>query len=241
MAISMEEWRATAVEKYKGYSLQRMAHAEFFRDPPRAQRIDATRFFSPADGVIIGQSRLVPECEVVEAKGVDVSLADLLHPWTIDQPCLVINVFMTFYDVHINRMPTGGILTREPTGPIRTCNLPMLWVEKGIVKKGVIQKGDMKYMASNARMLNRVWSTNLRYTYYMVQLADSDVSAIMPFDHRKHAPLAQSERFSVVRWGSQVALILPLDPRYKFRTLCNVTDHVEAGTDALVSIERRGD
>jgi phosphatidylserine decarboxylase len=234
----MREWLTETKKRYSKWPLTDLSHREFFRDPPRAQRIDATKFFSPADGVLIGQKRVAPDGDVVEAKGVDITLADLVRPWVIDQPCLVINVFMSFYDVHINRMPTGGILTRQHAGPIRSSNLPMLWIEKGIVEKGMIFKDDMQYVQSNARMLNRVYSTNLAYTYYMVQIADSDVSAIMPFDHRKHAPLAQSERFSLVRWGSQVALILPLDKRYKFRTMCNVTDHVLAGSDALVKIQQ---
>jgi hypothetical protein len=82
-----------------------------------------------------------------------------------------------------------------------------------------------------------VRSSILRYQYYIVQIADSDVAEILHFDRRQHAPMSQSERFSLVRSGSQVALILPLDPRYHFRTLCQVTDHVEAGVDALVKIE----
>jgi phosphatidylserine decarboxylase len=237
MPTSLAEWLPAAKKKYENIDWNHWSHEDFLRDPCRAQRVDSRYFFSPADGVIIGQACVSPDDDVVEAKGVEVTLADLMKPWPIDQPCLVINIFMTALDVHINRMPTGGILTHEPAGPIRTSNLPMLWIEKGIIEKGVIFKKGMQYVKDNARMLNRVWSTNLGFWYYMVQIADSDVSAIMPFDHRKHAPLAQSERFSLVRWGSQVALVIPLDPRYRFRTLCNVTDHVEAGTDPLVKME----
>ena len=48
---------------------------------------------------------------------------------------------------------------------------------------------------------------------------------------------AQNERFSFIRWGSQVDLVLPLDDRFDFKTLQNVTDHVEAGVDPLVEIK----
>jgi phosphatidylserine decarboxylase len=238
MATSMKEWRKEAMEKYGDVALQQMSHTLFFRDPPRAQHVDSSRFFSPADGVIISQARVAPDGDLVEAKGVNVTLADLMKPWLIDQPCLVIGIFLSFYDVHICRMPTSGILTNQQVDPIRTANLPMLFEESSIVKKGTVSKRDMKYMASNSRVLCKVSNTPMAYDYFMVLLADSDVNCILPFDHRKHAPLSQSQRSHVVRWGSQCNLILPLDPRYKFRALQKVTDHVEAGTDPLVSIER---
>jgi phosphatidylserine decarboxylase len=234
----MSVWRKEAMEKYGDVSLKVMSHEKFFRDPCRAQQIDSSKFFSPVDGTIISQSRVAPAGDVIEAKGVDVTLSDLLKPWKIDQPCLVIGVFLSFYDVHIVRMPTSGILTNQHVDPIRTANLPMLYEEQSIVKKGVVSKIDLRYMATNARVLCRINNTPMQYEYYMVLLADSDVNAILPFDHRHHAPLSQNQRSHVVRWGSQCNLILPLDPRFKFKTLQKRTDHVEAGTDALLSVER---
>ena len=235
----MSEWLKEARDKYAKWPMVDMSHREFFRDPPRVQRIDSRFFFSPADGIIISQSRVSPNDDLLETKGTHCTLAELLSPWEIDQPCLCVSIFLTFWDVHIVRMSTGGIIYNQHVGPRRSCNAPMLFEENGILKKGVISKADQRYMASNARMLSRITSTNLTYTYYMVSLADSDISAILPFDHRLRAPLAQSERCFAVRWGSQATLVLPLDPRYKFKTLCQITDHVEAGVDALVSIERR--
>ena len=237
MPTPMKEWLATAVEKYKDYPLERMAHTEFHRDPCRAQHVDSSLFFSPADGTIITQARVAPQGDIVEAKGVDVTLADLVHPWQIDQPCLVIGIFLSFYDVHRIRMPTAGVLTNQFVDPIRTCNLPMLWEEQSIVKKGTVSKRDMRYMKSNGRVLCKI--SQPQYTYYMVLLADSDINCVLPYDPKKHAPLMQCQRSHYVTYGSQCNLILPLDSRFKFKTLCQITDHVEAGRDALVRIETR--
>ena len=238
MPTKIEDWLDHAVARYDGVSLTSMSHEKFFRDPPRAQYVDRNYFWSPADGVILYQKQVDPDDDLVEAKGVDVCLRDMMGHCCPDCSCLVVGVFMSFYDVHVNRMPSAGILSHHSLPPLRTTNVPMLWVEHGIVQEGQVRKGNMKYLKPNARAVNTIYDPWLRYTYYMVQLADSDVSVIMHFKDVPYARYSQGERFSVVRWGSQVDLILPLDERYRFKTICRPTDHVEAGLDALVKIER---
>jgi phosphatidylserine decarboxylase len=234
----LKEWRSTAVEKYKDLGLARVSHQEFLRDPCRAQRVDSRFFFSPADGILIARQTADPDTDLIETKGTHCTLRQLMAPWQVDRPCLVVSVFLTFYDVHIIRCPTGALLSHQHAKPLRTMNLPMLWEEQQICKKGRVSAADERFMASNSRTLCRFWSSSLAYRYFLVLLADSDVSAIMPFDPGKHAPMAQSERCFQVRWGSQASLVLPLDSRYYFQPLCEVTDHLEAGVDALIEIQR---
>ena len=239
MPTSMQDWRSTAMEQYKNLGVERLSHYEFLRDPPRVQRIDSRFFFSPVDGIIIGQSRVSPDDDLIETKGTKCTVSELMKPWPIETPCLCISVFLTFYDVHIVRCPTGAMLSHQYVGPVRTMNLPMLFEEQSICRKGRVSSQDLRYMATNGRVLCKFASTNLAYRYYMVLLSDSDVSAIMPFDPRPRAALAQGERCFAVRWGSQCTLVLPLDPRYRFKPLAKISDHVEAGVDPLVRIERR--
>jgi hypothetical protein len=40
----------------------------------------------------------------------------------------------------------------------------------------------------------------------------------------------------LIRWGSQVDLVLPLDERFNFETLLEDSMHVNAGLDKLVKI-----
>ena len=240
MPTPMREWVTVARKKYEDMSVEEMSHREFLRDPPRAEMVDPDRFFSPADGIIINQRIVQPGGELIEAKGVHVTLDEMMAPWEVEGPCLVCSIFMTFWDVHVNRMPCGGWIDSQPVEPLRTANLPMLFVEHGILEKEQILKKNMLYVRDNARVLNRVQCHWMNYDFFIVQIADSDVTAIMPFQPESHPFIAQSERFAIVRWGSEVAMVLPLDKRFKFTPLCRVTDHVEAGTDALFRIDVAG-
>lgn len=47
----------------------------------------------------------------------------------------------------------------------------------------------------------------------------------------------QGERFSQVRCGSQVELIIPLSERWSFTPVQATGDHVEAGIDPLVAVQ----
>ena len=81
----------------------------------------------------------------------------------------------------------------------------------------------------------------LDYTYYLVQIADEDVNVIAPFINDQNAPVSQNERFSLIRWGSQVDLVLPLDERYDFDLVLPDEMHVNAGLDKLVKINFKND
>jgi phosphatidylserine decarboxylase len=241
MAKPIDQWLETTVAKYQDYDIEKMSHLYFFRDPPRPQIVDPELFFAPADGVLLYQKIVKDDATLLEVKGEEYTIQDLMQLKTFDQyPCLVIGVFMTFFDVHINRVPYSGRLNYEYLEPIKSQNLPMLLVEKSLFD-GKPEKSleHLQYLKLNERVLNTVYSTRLDYTYYIVQIADKDVSAIMPFEQDQNEMFAQNERFSFIRWGSQVDLILPLDARYEFKVLNDTTDHVQAGMDALVWIKNK--
>ena len=63
-----------------------------------------------------------------------------------------------------------------------------------------------------------------------------DVATIQPFDLRQARPVFQNQRFSQIRFGSQVELIIPLSERYRYDLLIPDTWHVEAGLDPLVRL-----
>ena len=87
-------------------------------------------------------------------------------------------------------------------------------------------------------MYNEVYVPSLNYKYYMMQIADEDVNVIAPFKHQG-ALCAQNERFGLIRWGSQVDLVLPLDDRFDFEVLLDDAMHVNAGLDRLVKINKK--
>jgi phosphatidylserine decarboxylase len=124
--------------------------------------------------------------------------------------------------------------------PIDTYNHPMLDVEKGLLEARV-SPSDAEYLHHNQRMLNRFYSIQLGQSYYVLQVADYDVDCIVAFDVRQHQPYLQGERFSQIRFGSQVDLIVPLSVRQDFVLLQEVGYHVEAGIDPLIVIRSKED
>lgn len=236
MAKTLEEWLDSDVAELLKLPTGDLSNTFFFRDPPRTNFINNEYFFSPADGTILYQKFITnPKDPVVEIKGVNYTLQDVMCDPTYDTPSLVIGIFMSFYDVHINRIPYSGVLKYDPIESIESTNKPMLALEKDILNKA-INPNNLDYLKNNERMFNEIYSPALDYSYYLIQIADEDVDVIAPFAKYQNTYLTQNERFSLIRWGSQVDLVLPLDERYNFELVHPVTTHVEAGVDTLVKL-----
>jgi phosphatidylserine decarboxylase len=236
MAKTLEDWLGSDVKELLKLPTGELSNTFFFRDPPRTNFINNDYFFSPADGTILYQKFIQdPNEPVVEIKGVNYTLKDVMCDPEYDSPSLVIGVFMSFYDVHINRIPYGGVLRYEPIDSIESTNKPMLALEKDILNKA-INPNNMEYLKNNERMFNEIYVPTLDYTYYLIQIADEDVDVIAPFVKHQNSYVGQNERFSLIRWGSQVDLVLPLDKRYTFELTQTDTTHVEAGLDTLVKL-----
>ena len=236
MAKYLEDWLDTDVAEAEKLSIGQLSNQFFFRDPMRPNYIDYEHFYSPADGTILYQKFIEDPTEpIVEIKGINYTLQDAMCDKTYNKPSLVIGIFMSFYDVHINRIPYGGVLSYKPIDAIESTNKPMLATEKDIFN-GKINPANLEYLKYNERMWNKMYSPSLDYTYYLIQIADEDVNVISHFTNDQNDLFAQNERFSLIRWGSQVDLILPLDNRYDFELVLEDTMHVNAGLDKLVKI-----
>ena len=236
MAKPLDEWIASDMHHVQRRSLSRLSERCSFRDPVRPIHADASYFFSPTDGVILYQRTLGATDTLLEIKGRTYSLREALRDSTFDARCLVIGIFMTLYDAPVNRVPIAGILDFRLLPPIDDCNHPTLAVEESLLHGGKAAMGEAEYLFSNQRMLNRIYAPTLGLTYYLLQIADYDVSAILPFDQDQQRHYAQGDRFSEIRYGSQVDLIIPVSRRWRFETLLPDSTHVEAGLDPLVCI-----
>ena len=239
MAQKLEDWLDGEVAELSALPINELSNTFFFRDPLRPNYIDNEHFYSPADGTILYQ-KFVEDANdpIIEIKGVNYTLQDVLQDKTYNKPSLVIGIFMSFYDVHINRIPYPGVLSYKLLDPIESMNKPMLATEKDILDMA-INPNNMEYLKYNERMRNTIYSTKLDYTYHLVQIADEDVNVIAHFVNGQKEPMCQNERFSLIRWGSQVDLVLPLDSRYDFELLLEDEMHINAGLDKLVKINFR--
>lgn len=239
MAIPLEEWLNTHVKEYSQYDIEMLSNLFFFREETRPAFIDRQYFFSPADGTILYQKIVYPDEKIIEIKGENYDLNHLLgSPSPVKEPCLVIGIFMSFYDVHVNRIPYRGVLKFKPIDSIKSYNMPMIFTEKGVFKN------DRKYalhhagyLMNNSRVLNSIYVPFLNYTYYLVQIADDDVDVITHFTMNQDDFFEQNSRFSFIRWGSQVDLVLPLRSDLEFKTLIPDFYHVQGVLDKLVHIK----
>jgi len=240
MAKGLQEWVETDVKHQKGKPLKWISEEHFFRDPVRPVFSDCSCFFSPADGILLYQRVVDPDECIVDIKGESYSLRAAMQDDAFDKTSLVIGIFMTMYDVHINRIPYPGVLSYKELDAITTFNQPMLDVERDLVDSLTIDFNKAGYLHNNQRMLNRIYAPDLQQSYYILQIADYDVDRITPFNLKQHVIMPQNRRFSQIRFGSQVDLIIPVSDRYRFEPIQEVGTHVEAGIDPLVSISRNG-
>lgn len=239
MAKTLHQWLEEDVEPFQDKSVAWLSQFHFFRDPIRPTYSDLSYFFAPADGIILYQEQVRPEQPIVKIKGKTYSLRDALRDSEFSQECLVIGIFMTFFDVHVNRVPYPGQLSYKELDPIDTFNHPMLDVEKHILQDLRIPTETLEYLHHNQRMVNRIYSSELGQCYYVLQIADYDVDCITPFDLKQNQAAAQGERFSMIRYGSQVDLIVPLSPKFEYELLQKPNYHVEAGLDPLIKLIRK--
>jgi phosphatidylserine decarboxylase len=239
MAKTLSEWLASDVKEYRDKPVEWLSQYFFFRDPPRPMYTDSSYFFSPADGVVLYQKTIAPDEPLVMIKGKPYTLRTAFRSEYFNETCLVTGIFMTFYDVHINRVPYSGRLSYRLLDPIDTFNHPMLGVEHHLLADLGVPDSPGLYLRYNERVLNRVHAFELGQSYYILQIADYDVDAITPFELRQNQPCHQGTRFSQIRYGSQVDLVIPLSQEYDFLPLQGPAMHVEAGVDPVVAIRRK--
>ena len=210
---------------------------EMNRDPMRAVFANKDYFLSPADGFVVYNKVVNPDEDIIDVKGGKYTVNTLLRE-EIKERCLVIGIFMTCIDVHINRIPTNGLVHYEKLPCLKVQNLSMRPVEKAILEQLGINHDEMRYSFYNEAMKNRVFVPYLNQSYYLLQIADFEVDVICPFSP-SGSDFTQGERFSLVRLGSQMDLIIPFtNPKLKFKSLIpeGAVYHVEGGTDRLVEV-----
>jgi len=236
MAKGLKQWIEEDVGEVRGKPLTWLSHHYFFRDPPRPLYSEPSVFFSPADGVVLYAKTVAPDEAIVDIKGQNYSLREALRDDSFEERCLVVGIFMTFFDVHVNRIPYAGRLSYRALEPIDTYNHPMLDVEKSLLDDLRVPANGSHYLRHNQRVVNKIESFALEHPYYVLQVADYDVDCITPFRLRQHEPFAQGERFSMIRFGSQVDLIVPLSEHHEYVAVQEPGVHVTAGLDPLVRI-----
>ena len=210
---------------------------DFFRDPMRNIYHLPDTFYSPADGIVLYVHNKVDPVKdkVLDVKGIQLTLQDLLNDKDYKEPSLVIGIFMTYLDVHINRAPIDSYFTEERATPfLYTHNISMSLLESQLLRELRYNPVNAKYLFHNERRVLTFRSEKTGGPYYIVQVADREVDVILNWDQGTF--VRQGERFGIVRWGSQVDLIIPINGKAKLKPLVMPLDHIEGGLDAVVRV-----
>lgn len=240
---TLEEWLNNEVAQVKNHSVRYLSEMYFHRKELRATPIDNSYFFTPADGVITNvHSKIDAKAPLLEVKGVNLSLADLLQDDTIQGDYLTIIIFMTFYSDHHNHIPYSGNRTWEDLPCLQTYNLPMLAMEKALMKGVVNPEFEGNYLKKNARRVSTIYSPTIDTTYNVVQIGDYDVDTIVDFqqiDGYKPMHFTQNQNFGKIQYGSSTVLAIPLREnhiKFELRKEAQVGNYVKCKRTPLVKV-----
>lgn len=186
--------------------------ASFFRDPRRIPPADLRTILSPADGKIIYIKRLDGDrFPIAVKKGKDIPLTEFTgESFPLDRGVQV-GIMMSYLDVHINRAPISGKVEHLKRIP------------------GLFHS--LKHMDSlleNERVFSVIRGPEIRIG--MVQIASRLVRRIIPFV-KEGEDVRQGDRVGMIRFGSQVDLLIPDGQDLKF--VARVGDYVKAGLTIL--------
>lgn len=240
MTQTTAKWlKSPEVRKLKKCNMNTLLTEKFFRDPMRRLYYNKKVFLSPADGTVLyAHENIGPTEKIVEIKGKKFTVQDILNDKSYTDRSLVIGIFMSIMDVHINRMPTNGYVSETAETPfIFTHNASMLELEQGLFYQTKFNPNNMEYLFQNERLISTIYYPEIEDEYFLVQIADKDVNCIVNWAEGDY--LMQGERIGMIRWGSQVDLIIPLDDKADtppYQILVKPFDHVKAGMDKLVRI-----
>lgn len=207
-------------------------HVWFLRDPPRSPP-QAQGLVSPADGTVVYVRKVAPGEDVVVIKeGVHATVRDILRE-DVQQPKIVIGIFMSPFDVHYNRAPlasTIGFVRRHPALGENAHMGPMHW--RSVLNRAPRYEGSM-HIVQNERTVTQFTGVyrGAPVSYYVVQIGARTVNGIdsyfSPGDN-----VERGAKFGVIRIGSQVDLIVPWRPGFEARVQAG--ERVTAGETIVI-------
>ncbi|MCX7863736.1 MAG: phosphatidylserine decarboxylase [Novosphingobium sp.] len=159
--------------------------AAFFRDPARVTPRDERFILSPADGLVCLIRKVSPPRELVVDDGS--GLASMSS-----EPVTRVSIFMSVFDVHINRAPIGGTVRRVVYVPGRFLNADLDKASEENERQHIlIERGDGLLIG-------------------LTQIAGLVARRIVPFV-KPGDMLAAGQRIGLIRFGSRVDIYLPAD------------------------------
>jgi phosphatidylserine decarboxylase len=182
--------------------------AFFYRDPERAVPDRTDVIVSPADGLVIYLKTIPPgEVPVADKRGHASLLRELQGTSLCESGAVLVGISMNLADVHVNRAPIAGRVRL---------------VSRVHGTFGSLRRPEMA--GSNERVTTVIGTDDLQVA--VVQIASRLVRRIVTF-LSEGDELGLGQRIGVIRFGSQVDLLLPLQK--DIRLAVGVGDRLVAG------------
>ena len=182
--------------------------AAFFRDPLRTTPHDDKLIIAPADGLITMIARVGPPPEIRGADGL------------ADGEYTRVSIFMSVFDVHINRAPITGRIRRIAYVPGKFINADLDKASEDNERQHFLIEG-----AGGLKI-------------GMTQIAGLVARRILAFV-REGDDVEAGQRIGLIRFGSRVDVYLPTGTAPKVllgqRTIAGETVIAEVGVDAALS------
>lgn len=172
----------------------------FFRDPERQAPSGANLILSPADGTLLPIIRAKPPEEL----GLG------------DAPRLRLAVFMSLFNVHVNRVPCDGLVTALAYRPGKFFNARF-----------------DKASVDNERMAIRIRMAQASEDLVVVQIAGL-IARRIHCELQQGQQICRGNRFGIIRFGSRLEVYLPEGAR----VLVKEGQKVRAGETALADFPR---
>lgn len=189
----------------------------FFRDPKRVTPLGDNLIVAPADGLITLIKQMEPPRELVQDDGTGA-------PGLGTGPVTRISIFMSVFDVHINRAPIGGTVRRVVYIPGRFMNADLDKASEENERQHIlIERGD---------------GLSIGFTQIAGLIARRIVPFVKPGDM-----LAAGQRVGLIRFGSRVDVYLPAGTEPKVligqKTIAGETVLAEVGSALLIEGARQ--
>lgn len=169
----------------------------FFRDPPRSIPNDPSAIVSPADGTIV-------ELAEVEAEGFPLNKA------------YRIGIFLSVFNVHINRSPVTGVVKQLRFYPGKFLNA---------------------LKTRSARVNEQLW-IDLEHETTGIPLRITQISGALAHrivcELQIGQKLSKGEKFGMIKLGSRTELYLPLGTRFELNV--KIGDKVKGGSTILMRL-----
>ena len=155
----------------------------FFRDPQRVTPQGDRLIVAPADGLVTLIQKVQPPRELVQDDGTGV-------PGLPDGEVTRVSIFMSVFDVHINRAPVGGTVRRVVYIPGKFLNADL---------DKASEENERQHI-----LIERADRVSIGFTQIAGLVARRIVPFVKPGDM-----LAAGQRVGLIRFGSRVDVYLP--------------------------------